>query len=91
MEGLGPGSQCGREWTHFLERVLPAHTFSFMAPNPNKSEVAQSCPTPCGPVDGSPPASPPVGFSRQQCWSGLLFSSLGDLTDPGIEPTSPAL
>ena len=45
MEGLGPGSQCGREWTHFLERVLPAHTFSFMAPNPNKSEVAQSCPT----------------------------------------------
>ena len=27
-------------------------------------------------------------FSRQEYWSGLLFSSPGDLPDPGIEPTS---
>ena len=32
-----------------------------------------------------------MGFSRQECWSGLPFSSLGDLPDPGIEPGSPAL
>ena len=32
-----------------------------------------------------------MGFSRQDCWSGLPFPSPGDLPDPGIEPTSPAL
>ena len=30
-------------------------------------------------------------FSRQDYWSGLLFSSAGDLPDPGIKLTSPAL
>ena len=30
-------------------------------------------------------------FSRQEYWSGLPFCSPGDLPDPGIEPTSPAL
>ena len=29
-----------------------------------------------------------MGFSRQESWSGLPFPSLGDLLDPGIEPTS---
>ena len=28
---------------------------------------------------------------RQEYWSGLPFPSPGDLPDPGIEPTSPAL
>ena len=36
-------------------------------------------------------APPSMGFSRQECWSGLPFSSPGDLPDPGIEPGSPAL
>ena len=30
-------------------------------------------------------------FSRQEYWSGLAFPSPGDLSDPGIEPRSPAL
>ena len=30
-------------------------------------------------------------FSRQEYWSGLPFSSLGDLPDPGIKLGSPAL
>ena len=30
-------------------------------------------------------------FSRQEYWSGKLFPSPGDLPNPGIEPTSPAL
>ena len=30
-------------------------------------------------------------FSRQEHWSGLPFSSPGDLSDPGIDPTSSAL
>ena len=29
-------------------------------------------------------------FSRQEYWSRLPFSIPGDLTDPGIERTSPA-
>ena len=32
-----------------------------------------------------------VGFSRQECWSRLLFPSPGDLPNLGIEPISPAL
>ena len=30
-------------------------------------------------------------FSRQEYWSASPFSSPGDLSDPGIEPGSPAL
>ena len=36
-------------------------------------------------------APPSVGFSRQEYWSGLPFTSPGDLPNPGIEPGSPAL
>ena len=36
-------------------------------------------------------APPSMGFSRQECWSGLPFPSPGDLPDPGIEPGAPAL
>ena len=36
-------------------------------------------------------APPSMGFSRQECWSGLPFPSPGDLSNPGIEPRSPAL
>ena len=36
-------------------------------------------------------ASPSMGFSRQECWSGLPFPSPGDLPDPEIEPVSPTL
>ena len=32
-----------------------------------------------------------VGFSKQEYWSELLFSSPGDLPDPGMVPRSPAL
>ena len=36
-------------------------------------------------------ASLSMGLPRQEHWCGLSFPSLGDLPDPGIEPTSPAL
>ena len=32
-----------------------------------------------------------LGFSRQECWSGLPCPPPGDLPDPGMEPGSPAL
>ena len=34
---------------------------------------------------------PPMGFSRQEYWSGLPFPSPRYLPDPGIEPRSPSL
>ena len=37
-------------------------------------------------VAHQPPLS--MEFSRQEYWIGLPFPSLGDLPDPGIEPTS---
>ena len=33
----------------------------------------------------------PIGFSRQEHWSGVPFPSPGDLPDLGVEPRSPAL
>ena len=33
----------------------------------------------------------PMGFPRHKYWSGLPYSSPGDLPNPGTEPTSPAL
>ena len=27
-----------------------------------------------------------IGFSRQECWSGLLFPPPGDPPNPGVEP-----
>ena len=36
-------------------------------------------------------ASPSMGFSRQEYWSGLPFPSPGDLPDTGIDTRSPAL
>ena len=39
------------------------------------AESLQSCPTLCDPIDGSPPGSPSLGFSRQEHWTGLPFPS----------------
>ena len=38
-----------------------------------------------------PQASLSTGFPRQEYWSGLPFSSPGDLPDPGIELKSSSL
>ena len=56
----------------------------------SESEVAQSCPSLCDPMDGSLP-----GFSVHSIFQarGLewVAISFGDLPDPAIEPGSPAL
>ena len=51
----------------------------------------QLCPTLCNPMDCSRQAPLSMEFSRQEYWSGLPFTSPGDLPDPWIEPGSPAL
>ena len=33
----------------------------------------------------------PMGFLRQEYWSGKLFPSPGDFPNPGVKPVSPAL
>ena len=40
---------------------------------------------------GSPQASLSMGFRRQKYWSGLPFSSPGDLSNSDIKTISPAL
>ena len=55
-------------------------------------EVAQLCPTPCDPVDCSPPGSSVHGILQARILEcGLPFPSPGDLPKPVIEPKSPAL
>ena len=53
--------------------------------------VAKSCPTLATPWTVAHQAPLCMGFSRQEYWSGLPFSSPGDLPNPGFEPGSPAL
>ena len=50
-----------------------------------------SCVQLCDPMDESPPGSSVREFSSQEYWSGLPFPPSGDLSNPGIEPASPAL
>ena len=50
-----------------------------------------SRPTLCEPMDCSLQASPSMGFSRQEYWSGVPLPFPGDLPDPGIEPRSQRL
>ena len=42
----------------------------------SESEVAQSCPTLVTPWTTAYQAPPPMGFSRQEYWSGVLLPSL---------------
>ena len=53
--------------------------------------VARSCPTLVTPWTVARQAPLSMGFSPQECWSGLPFPSLGDLSHPGVDPGSPAL
>ena len=39
------------------------------------AKLLQSCLTLCNPIDGTHQATPSLGFSRQEHWSGLPFPS----------------
>ena len=52
-----------------------------------RAKSLQSCPTLCDPMGCSPPGSLSMGYPRQEYWR-VLFSSPGDLPNPGMEPES---
>ena len=75
--------------TQPIPNVVPSDMF---IESESESEVTQSCPTFCDPVDCIAHQAPlSMGFSKQEYWSGLPFPSPGDLPDPGIELGSPEL
>ena len=52
----------------------------------SESEVAQSCPTLCDPMDRNPPGSSVHGIFQARILAWVPVPSPGDLPDPGIEP-----
>ena len=66
-------------------------TFTFILLNQVKVKSLSRVPLFGTPWTVACQAPPSMGFSRQECWSGLPSPSPGDLPNPGIEPRSPAL
>ena len=62
-----PGKNTGAVW-HYLLQCMKVKS---------ESEVPQSCPTLCDPVDGSPPGSPVPGIlqARTLEWVAISFSN----------------
>ena len=69
----------------FLERRV--HLY----PGGDGGFVAKLCPTLTIPWSTSQQTPRAMGFPRQEYQSGMPSPSPGDLPDPGIEPTPPAL
>ena len=60
----------------FVSKVMSLLVITFLTRRKVKeSEVAQLCPTLCHPWTVAHQAPPSMGFSRQECWSGLPLPS----------------
>ena len=68
------GCACVRQRVNGKSLYLPLNFLTKLTATAAAKSL-QSCPTLCDPIDGSPPGSPPLGFSRQEHWSGLPFPS----------------
>ena len=53
--------------------------------------VVQSCPTLCSPIDNNLPGSSVHGILQARILEWVAIPSPGELSDPRIEPWSPAL
>ena len=73
------------------EIVEPGNNLSLKSDLSLVSEVAQSCPTLCNPMDSSLPGSSVHGIFQAKVLEWVAFPSPGDLPNPGLEPRSPAL
>ena len=59
-------------WQGFFVFFMWSHMGSPMLETlATTAKLLQLCLTLCDPIDGSPPAPPSLGFSRQEHWSGL--------------------
>ena len=56
----------------------------------NNNTITESCLTLVAPQTVACQALLSMEFSRHENWSGLPFPSPGDLSHPGIKPSSPA-
>ena len=78
------------EWCKEIDKLISLTVVIFSVLSP----VTQSYPTLCYSIHWAHQAPLSMGFSRQKHWSGLPFSTPGDLPNPGLElksPVSPAL
>ena len=89
-----PGSTLGPKAMNFPALHSPSLFRLFLLSPPSllcplsRSVVSDSFRTPWTVARQAPLSK---GFSRQEDWSGLTFPPPGDLPNPGIEPSSPAL
>ena len=86
------GDPSGMSWDDFLLTFILDTFLTYSLQSESESEVAQSCLTPCDPVDCSPPGSSVHGILQARIleWVAISFSR-GYLPDPGLEPRSPTL
>ena len=68
-------------WQEMIQTILMSYVCICV-------KLLQSCQTLCNPLTVAHQAPLSMGFSRQEYWSGLPFPSPGDLSSPGIEPSS---
>ena len=70
-------------WKHFMVYTWSCILFLWLPPFDHAAAAAaksfQSCPTPCDPIDGSPPSSPVPGILQARIleWVTISFSNAG--------------
>ena len=74
-----------------INNLRYADDTTLMAESESESEIPQSCPTLCYPMDCSLPGFSVHGIFQARVLEWVAFPSPGDLPDPGIKPRSPAL
>ena len=77
-------------WACCLFRCPSITAIPFITPFEPVCVSAQSCPTLCNPMNGSPPGSYVHGILRTRILEWLAIPFCRDLPDPGPEPQSPA-
>ena len=83
-------------FVHWNVNVFSHKRYNWYLPNRKLyvlccAKLLQSCLTLCNPTDCNPPGSSVHGIIQARILSGLLCPPPGDLPDPGIELTAPAL
>ena len=73
MHSLQPSLIKSRNHSLFINFLFIS--LAIFTPAAAAAKLLQPCPTLSDPIDGSPPGSPSLEFSRQEHWSGLPYTS----------------